>query len=93
MPEPSRYYIKSNFENKNDKSSRRGFSFSLNRDRLKFDNYLNYNKNSPNPTSYTIDFSQVRGVKKYTMRPKTAYPNNCTFLLIQIFCPIKVSPP
>lgn len=90
MPEPSRYCIKSNFDNKSDKNNKKGFSFSANREKVRFDNYLNYNKNSPNSTSYTIDFSQVRGIKRYTMRPKTAYPNNCNIDLNQTFYQTKM---
>lgn len=39
------------------------------------------------PSAYTLNESQVRTARSYSMRPKTAYPKNCNFIFILDFIP------
>ena len=80
-PDPTRYTISSTFK---DKRSGRGHSFGSSRDNIKFANYLKQSEDTPGP--YDINDKQTKSTRAYSLRPRTAYPKNCTLLPIKIFC-------
>lgn len=71
-PAPVAYDNKSAFSADKD---RRGFSFTNNRDEIKYANYLNQLEHTPSP--YGLVETQTKTTRAYSMRPKTAYPKNC----------------
>jgi hypothetical protein len=81
-PAPVNYDKKSDFSS--DKN-RRGFSFTNNRDEIKYANYLNQLEHTPSP--YALVETQTKTTRAYSMRPKTAYPKNCNSPLIQTSSP------
>ena len=77
--------MSSSFDFKRPENSRKGFSFGYNRDELNFSNYLKTYEKTPGPNSYEGDSSQVQKKRAYSLRPKTAYPKNCSFSFILDF--------
>ena len=76
MPEGGKYRLDTDVE-KNRKSNR-GFSFTANRENLQFSDYTKTLEVTPDPQNYNIDSNQVKVKRAYSLRPKTAYPRNCT---------------
>ena len=85
-PSPFKYQAKSDFERKQE---RRGYSFTCNRDDLKYANYLQQSEDTP--AAYGINEKQTKKNRSYSMRPKTAYPQNCNPFLMQTSFPTSLT--
>jgi hypothetical protein len=77
-PPPTKYDLSSDFDQKKSK----GHNFGLNRENIRFANYLK--QMEATPAAYEINESLVKHTRSYSLRPKTAYPSNCIFILKQI---------
>ena len=71
-PCPTKYEQETAFQNRKD---RRGYSFGAHKDEIKYANYLRIHENTP--AAYGVNEKQVKSSRAYSLRPKTAYPNNC----------------
>jgi hypothetical protein len=80
--DPGAYNIPSTFESK-----RRGFSFGSSRNEIKFQNYLKMLGNSSTNVFYTIDNSTLYKGKSFSIKERTGYPANCTFVFNPDFLP------